>query len=60
MEGPPVALLQERLRAKGVYSGNLDGIFGEQTEAAVKAFQARSGLETDGVVGPATWQALFR
>ncbi len=60
MEGPTVALLQERLRAKGVYSGNLDGIFGEQTEAAVKAFQERSGLETDGVVGPATWQALFR
>lgn len=60
MEGPPVALLQERLRAKGVYSGNLDGIFGAQTEAAVKAFQERSGLEADGVVGPATWQALLR
>ncbi len=37
-----------------------DGIFGVQTEAAVRAFQAGHGLVTDGIVGPYTWDALLR
>lgn len=37
----------------------LDGIFGAETERAVKAFQTENGLTADGVVGPATWRALF-
>ncbi len=35
-----------------------DGIFGEKTETAVKAFQKAAGLTKDGVVGPQTWEAL--
>lgn len=37
-----------------------DGIFGSGTKQAVTAFQRRMGLVADGVVGPATWQALYR
>lgn len=35
-----------------------DGIFGRKTIAAVKRFQARAGLDTDGIVGPLTLRAF--
>jgi peptidoglycan hydrolase-like protein with peptidoglycan-binding domain len=37
-----------------------DGIFGAGTKQAVIAFQRRMGLAADGIVGPATWSALYR
>ncbi|WP_066022838.1 MULTISPECIES: GH25 family lysozyme [Clostridium] len=36
-----------------------DGIFGRQTEAYVKNYQARHGLNHDGIVGNATWSSLL-
>lgn len=38
----------------------VDGIFGAQTEAAVRKFQEVFNLSPDGIVGPATWYAIVR
>jgi peptidoglycan hydrolase-like protein with peptidoglycan-binding domain len=54
----PVKTLQYLLRARG-HNLTVDGIFGSQTAAAVRAFQQQKGLAVDGVVGPATWSALI-
>lgn len=40
--------------------GPLDGMYGPRTESAVRRFQTRSHLAVDGLVGPATWAALWR
>ncbi|MBE5741134.1 MAG: hypothetical protein E7351_01190 [Clostridiales bacterium] len=37
---------------------SLDGIFGPETERAVRAFQTENNLSSDGVVGRNTWNAL--
>ncbi|MBE9011547.1 peptidoglycan-binding protein [Pseudanabaenaceae cyanobacterium LEGE 13415] len=58
--GEAVRGLQNRLRAIGVYDGEVDGIFGSGTEEAVKAAQSKFGLEADGIVGGATWAAILR
>jgi hypothetical protein len=57
--GDDVARIQKALQDAGLFQGALDGVFGDQTEAAVKAFQAQAGLTADGIVGPATWARLF-
>jgi peptidoglycan hydrolase-like protein with peptidoglycan-binding domain len=60
MRGPAVRDLQERLRAKGFLRVGADGVFGPETQAAVKAAQRQYQLPADGIVGPATWEALLR
>ena len=37
----------------------VDGIFGPNTERAVKAFQTMFGLESDGIIGPVTWYEII-
>ena len=57
--GDAVKTLQEKLNAKGFDSGNVDGIFGAKTYAAVTAFQKANGLGVDGIVGKLTWAKLY-
>ncbi len=57
--GPNVQLLQQKLQERGFLSGSIDGIFGNGTLRAVKAFQAFAGVAVDGVVGQSTWRALL-
>ena len=57
--GEEVVRIQERLKELGLYTGAIDGRFGGGTESAVKEFQERKNLGIDGVVGPATFEALF-
>lgn len=46
--------IQQRLQNLGYYKGNIDGIYGPQTTAAVKKFQADYGLAQTGVVNSTT------
>ncbi len=62
--GQKVSQLQYMLRVMSEYVPSIpaipiDGIFGSQTEAAVRAFQRFAGLSEDGIVGPQTWNALY-
>ena len=61
-KGDKVRVLQELLRGKGYDLGTYgaDGDFGGVTRGAVVAFQVRSGLSADGIVGKNTWRKLLR
>ena len=58
--GDDVTELQRRLGSLGFDAGWVDGIFGPDTESAVRDFQQNQGLATDGVVGRETVDALLR
>ena len=57
--GDAVKTLQDKLNALGYNSGNVDGIFGAKTYAAVAAFQKANSLGVDGIVGKLTWGKLY-
>ncbi|MDE5721484.1 MAG: spore cortex-lytic enzyme [Clostridia bacterium] len=56
--GGEVKEVQRRLKQWGYYNGAVDGVYGPQTVAAVKAFQKKNGLTADGIAGKATYAAL--
>ena len=58
MRGNDVKLLQQALITGGYLTGTADGVFGLQTEEAVKAFQKKQGLKEDGLAGEKTQAAL--
>lgn len=60
LRGDDVAELQHRLGTMGFDAGRVDGIFGPDTERALKDFQRNMGLSTDGVLGRDTRATLVR
>lgn len=56
--GSVVSEIQQRLLDWGYYDGEVDGIYGSRTEAAVTLFQQKNGLTVDGKVGAETLEAL--
>ena len=58
-KGNITRLIQERLNSVG-FSLSTDGIFGGNTENAVKVFQKNRGLEQDGIIGRNTWDWLLK
>ncbi len=56
--GEKVALIQQRLKDWGYYTGDVDGVFGRGTYNAVVRFQRHNGLSVDGQVGKKTAAAM--
>lgn len=57
-QGDDVKELQRLLNANG-YSLSVDGVWGDNTEAAVRKYQQQNGLTVDGIVGVNTWGSLY-
>jgi N-acetyl-anhydromuramyl-L-alanine amidase AmpD len=60
-KGENVRKVQNRLIELGYSVGRYgaDGVFGNNTDKAVRTYQKENGLAVDGKVGPATWKKLF-
>lgn len=56
--GEEVKQIQTVLKDRELYEGNIDGIYGSQTEKAVIQFQKQMGLTPDGIVGPKTLSTM--
>ena len=58
-QGEKVRMLQERLKALGYYTDEVDGQFGPGTREAVVTFQQKNGLDADGLAGEETQRVLY-
>ena len=56
--GEEVKKIQTKLKNWGYYAGSVDGVYGWQTENAVKNFQRKNGLTADGIAGTQTLNAM--
>ena len=57
--GDNVTKIQQALELLGYYSGNIDGDYGTQTVEAVKRFQTKRGMTSDGIAGASTIRVMF-
>jgi len=55
---PTPKQVQMALKNAGYYKGEIDGVIGSKSKAAIKDFQNDNGLTDDGKVGPKTWSKL--
>lgn len=60
MSGDDVGQLQRRLNELGFNAGRADGIFGPDTDRALREFQQGVGVDGDGTCGPETFRAFDR
>lgn len=58
MEGIDVRNVQEQLKKRNYYKGEITSIYDKATAEAVSKFQTDMGLLPDGIVGPNTWNAI--
>ncbi|MBS3908871.1 MAG: peptidoglycan-binding protein [Actinobacteria bacterium] len=56
--GDDVKELQRNLNTLGFNTGQVDGVYGETTERAVREYQRNLGLQSDGIFGPSTHAAI--
>jgi Putative peptidoglycan binding domain len=59
VQGQLIRDVQDPLKAKGLYDGIVDGIFGDKTERALLKFQESKQLPVTGKVDDQTWQQLM-
>ena len=58
-KGDDIKLMQRRLAELGYYTGDVDGVFGNQTRRSVERFQYYQGLSVDGIAGKRTLTVLY-
>lgn len=58
MHGEIVKRLQQALKVNGIDPGEIDGVYGPHTAAAVHSFQLQSKMLPDGEAGPLTFKKL--
>jgi len=56
--GAEVRQIQTRLKNWGYNVGNVDGIYKQKTQNAVRQFQKNNGLSVDGIAGPQTLKTM--
>lgn len=54
-----VRQVQDRLRELGYFTRKSTGGFYRNTSASIKAFQAKNGVQVNGRIDEATWNALY-
>lgn len=57
--GVYVCIAQDALTTLGYDTGGLDGVFGVRTDSAVRSYQNKNGLVSDGILGNLTWNRLM-
>lgn len=58
MSGEDVKFVQTKLKEFGIFTGKIDGYYGQNLLVAVTNFQRRVGIKADGIIGMQTWSQI--